>query len=767
VFTKDQFLPEGFFEAMRRIVANLRLRTKFLLSIVMVVAGLTWFSLYIVRATVERRAHGELTANARNSLVMFDLLQKQQRAIMSRKADLLATVAFLSNNDATEFQDSADNPLDSQGVDLMVMADAGGQVSALHATNSKISRETVQTLLQDSLSRGRTSDWWLANGRLYEVELQPIGPQTSPKLSENAMVVVGRNFDYEEVHALGRLLDSEVALRYQGHTVVSTLDPFREKELENQLADGKTADNMSLGMQRYFASSVELTPGAADGVSITVLKSDEETLAFLHRINAFLLRLGFVAILAGGILAFVMSHTFTEPLDRLVQGVQALERGDYSYTLNVNDGGEVAQVTKAFLRMRQTLQNNEAERQRLEDQLRQSQKMEALGRLAGGVAHDFNNLLTIIKGHSDLLLDWLRSSDAPYKSCQQINKAADRASALTRQLLVFSRKQVLQPRILDLNVLVTETDKLLERLIREDVEFHFIPGASLANVKADPCQLEQVLLNLTVNACDAMPTGGKLTIETRNLVVDQEYAQDHPGLRPGSYVLLSATDTGHGMDAATKARIFEPFFTTKEVGKGTGLGLATVYGIVQQSGGFICVESEVGRGTRFEVYLPSVAENRIEEVAPMQRKNPEAPVKIAPTVLIAEDDAAVRELASRFLDQAGYRVITAKDGMEAIQLAKDCGQPIGALLTDVVMPNMRGPELASQIRELLPGTAVVFMSGYLEHNGDSQEMVANGMFLEKPFTRAMLLERIAEAVSAPRNSHAKPLKGSSPVISVS
>jgi two-component system, cell cycle sensor histidine kinase and response regulator CckA len=223
------------------------------------------------------------------------------------------------------------------------------------------------------------------------------------------------------------------------------------------------------------------------------------------------------------------------------------------------------------------------------------------------------------------------------------------------------------------------------------------------------------------------------------------------------------------MDAATKARIFEPFFTTKEVGKGTGLGLATVYGIVQQSGGFICVESEVGRGTRFEVYLPSVSEKKTVEETLVQRKSPAvaAAVKVAPTILIAEDDAAVRDLASRFLDQAGYRVITAKDGAEAFQLAKECGQPIGALLTDVVMPNMRGPELAAQVRNLLPGTAVVFMSGYLEHNGESQEMAANAVFLEKPFTRGSLLQRMDEALNTPRVTKAKTAEKPNPVASLS
>jgi signal transduction histidine kinase/FixJ family two-component response regulator len=436
-----------------------------------------------------------------------------------------------------------------------------------------------------------------------------------------------------------------------------------------------------------------------------------------------------------------------------MQGVHALEQGDFNYQLELQGGGEVADVTLAFDRMRHTLQRNDSERQQLEDQLRQSQKMEALGQLAGGVAHDFNNLLTIIKGHSDLLLGWLNPSEAPYKSCEQIDQAADRATSLTRQLLVFSRRQVLRPKVLDLNVLVTEMEKLLDRLIREDIDFDFVPGAALGSVKADPGQIEQVLLNLTVNACDAMPKGGKLTIETSNVIADEEYLQSRPSMRRGHFVLLTATDTGHGMDAKTKARIFEPFFTTKDVDKGTGLGLATVYGIVKQSGGFIWVESAPGKGSRFEVYLPMVAEKT--DLLATAAAGALSTVPGAPTVMVVEDDLAVRELAIRFLETAGYHVLAAKDGVEALQIVKNCGQSIGALLTDVVMPKMRGTELVARLSYLLPGMKVIFMSGYLKHNDEGNKFIEESGFLEKPFTRESLLSKVNEAFQTASSENPK------------
>src|SRR2546427_516272 len=299
--------------------------------------------------------------------------------------------------------------------------------------------------------------------------------------------------------------------------------------------------------------------------------------------------------------------------------------------------------------------------------------MDALGRLAGGVAHDFNNLLTIIKGHSDLLLERLKPADSLHQSCRQIVKAADRAASLTRQLLAFCRMQLLQPKVLDLNTVVSEMCSLLKRLVREDIAFTFQAGESLGRVKADPGQIEQVIVNLTVNACDAMPEGGHLTIETSNVTVDEVFATTRPPLEPGPYVLLAVTDTGCGMDAATRARIFEPFFTTKEQGKGTGLGLATVYGVVKQSGGCIWVDSEPGKGARFEVYLPLVEERT--EFARGQ-EIPGAPVRRTATVLIAEDEEAVRALAKTALMRKGYRVLEAANGGEALLRCESERAPI-------------------------------------------------------------------------------------------
>ncbi len=740
---------------MGRILANLRLRTKFLLSMVFVIAGLTWFSLLIVRHTVQDHARQELTADVHNSLSMLARLQRERQLAVSRKADLLATSAFLTNNDATSFADSTDNPLDTSKSDLMALADNDGTISAFHTTHPEFLAQSAEALLAHSLRTNRKSDWWFAGGHLYHVVLQPIAPVGGSKDSQTGTVVVGQELDEPAVRDLGRLLSSEVALRYDGRVISSTLDPYRQSQLSTQLLSRASSDELHIGSDRYFAGSLSLTPELSNSPTLLVLRSDADTIAFLNRINNLLLRVGFIAILAGVCLAFLISHTFTRPLGALVKGVYALEHGNFDYPLAVEGRDEVAEMTLAFDRMRTTLQKNITERQQLEEQLRQSQKMEALGRLAGGVAHDFNNLLTIIKGHSDLLLDWLKTTDAPHKSCEQIHKAADRASSLTRQLLVFSRRQVLQPKILDLNALVSEMDKLLERLIREDVEFVFIPGQPLGSIKADPGQIEQVLLNLTVNACDAMPSGGKITVETSDVTVDEGFSRSHPGLAEGSYVQLAVTDSGHGMDAATKARIFEPFFTTKDVGKGTGLGLSTVYGIVKQSGGFIWVDSAPGKGTCFRVYLPKIN----EQIKQSDANNSALPaVHGSPTILVVEDDVAVRELAVRFLTSAGYRVRAAKDGVEALAIAKHCMEPISAALTDIVMPNMRGTELAVWLRNLLPQIRIVFMSGYIEHNEESQRLMAGGLYLEKPFTRETLLRKVHQTL----NSNPLPISVSSP-----
>ena len=378
----------------------------------------------------------------------------------------------------------------------------------------------------------------------------------------------------------------------------------------------------------------------------------------------------------------------------------------------------------------------------LEAQLAQAQKMEAIGRLAGGVAHDFNNLLTVILSYSDLLLEDLPQDAATRDDIEQIRKAAQGASALTRQLLAFSRQQVLQPKIVDLNAAITGIEKLLARVLREDIQLRCALAPDAGTVKVDPGQLEQVLMNLAVNARDAMPNGGRLTIETANVDLDETYVQAHPVAAPGRYVMLAVTDTGVGMDAVTQARIFEPFFTTKDAGKGTGLGLATVQGIVQQSGGFIWVYSEPNHGTCFKVYLPRLDApvSKAEDAAGDAMHGTE-------TVLVVEDMAAVRAVTCEMLKRFGFTVYDAADGITAVQIAEQLTGRIDLLLTDVVMPDINGRDLASRFRKTRPELKVLFMSGYTDdavvRHGILQEGIA---YLQKPFTPKSLVRKVREVL---------------------
>ncbi len=393
---------------------------------------------------------------------------------------------------------------------------------------------------------------------------------------------------------------------------------------------------------------------------------------------------------------------------------------------------------------------NITERRALETQLRQAVKMEAIGRLAGGVAHDFNNLLMVIKGHAELLLERVGSDSWAHQKVEQVQRAADRAAALTRQLLAFSRMQLLQPRVIDLNVVVTEMGRLLPRLIGEDIDLAIRMAADLGRVKADQTQIEQVILNLAVNARDAMPDGGKLVIETSNVELDEGYARRHPPLSPGHYALLAVSDNGIGMDAETQAHIFEPFFTTKEKGKGTGLGLATVYGVVKQSGGYIWVYSEKNRGTTFKIYLP-----RVDDPVDASRGadvDGETP-KGRETILLAEDEDAVREIAREFLQLSGYTVLEASDGASALALAEKHGGPIHLLVTDMIMPGMTGRELAQRLAEHRPEMKIVFMSGYTEYATSRQGDIAESeVLLTKPFTRVTLARTVRDTLSKTKRS---------------
>jgi PAS domain S-box-containing protein len=386
------------------------------------------------------------------------------------------------------------------------------------------------------------------------------------------------------------------------------------------------------------------------------------------------------------------------------------------------------------------------ERKQLEEQLRQSQKMEAIGQLAGGVAHDFNNLLTAINGYSSLALQRLEDGHPIRSYLEEVKKAGDRAANLTRQLLAFGRKQILQPLAINLNDVVTDMNKMLRRLIGEDIELRAKLDPALKKIKADPGQIEQVLVNLVVNARDAMPEGGNLTIETATVELDQEYADRHADVLPGQYLMLAVSDTGTGMDEATRARIFDPFFTTKEKGKGTGLGLSTVYGIVKQSGGSIWVYSERGHGTTFKVYLPQLATAPTETEAVVVEP---APSGGSETILLVEDEDVVRTLAQKILEQSGYNVLAASRGAEAIRLCRQRTEPIHLLLTDVVMPETSGKEVADRVTEVLPGLRVLFMSGYTDeaivHHGVLDTDIE---FIQKPFTPAALVRKVREVLDS-------------------
>jgi signal transduction histidine kinase/ActR/RegA family two-component response regulator len=396
------------------------------------------------------------------------------------------------------------------------------------------------------------------------------------------------------------------------------------------------------------------------------------------------------------------------------------------------------------------------EQKQLEAQLLQSQRMETIGRLAGGVAHDFNNLLTVIRGYCDLVIDRTSKDPVAQNQLSHIDKATGQATALTKQLLAFSRRQVLQPKVFDLNALVLDASKMLKRLVGEDIELEAHTAPDLGAVKADPSQIEQVILNLVVNARDAMPGGGKISIETANVELDGAYVLEHLGAKAGNYVMMAVSDTGSGIDEQTIAHIFEPFFTTKQLGQGTGLGLSMVYGIVKQSGGSIWVYSEKNCGTTFKVYLP-----RADEAAqPIALSS--APAKIAAgneTILLVEDDPMVRELSAEVLERKGYEVLEAATPALAIEVCVRRTGTIQLLLTDVVMPGMNGGELARRVQQLRPDIRVLFMSGYTDnavlHTGELRSGLA---FIQKPFTPSALAKKVREILDE-KTKDAVPVPG--------
>ena len=492
----------------------------------------------------------------------------------------------------------------------------------------------------------------------------------------------------------------------------------------------------------------------------------------LKPVNGFVKRMLIIGVLLfviGVASAFVLSRNITVPLNELTDGATAISRGDHSRTVNINRKDELGELATAFNAMVEKLRESQRElehkvqertaqleesNRRLdealhhtENQLVQSQKLEAVGRLAGGISHDFNNLLTVILGYTDISKRNLKEGDPLLRNLEEISKASERAASLTRQLLAFSRKQVMQPKVFDMNTVVSDLRKMLRRMIGEDVELRVSLEPELGNIKADPVQLEQVIMNLVVNARDAMPKGGKLSIETSNIYLDEAYAREHVSVVPGEYVMLAISDTGCGMDEETRQQIFEPFFTTKEPGKGTGLGLSMVYGIVRQSGGNIWVYSEEGTGTTFKIYFPRVTAAAQE----YKRTNGfvEAPTGCE-TILLVEDAGLVRTLARQVLETAGYCVLEAASAEAALKVCDSInGTRIDLLLTDVVMPGMSGNDMSKILLARQPDMPVLYMSGYTDDAIVQHGVLEPGInFLQKPFTPAALAMKVREVLDS-------------------
>ncbi len=700
-----------------------------------VVFLLTASVLVLVQARMRQQVRTDLASTLRTESRVYAEIERVRREQSQQSADLIANQsslkALMSTNDRLTVDDGSQTILPTSHADLLILENPSGEMLALHAKSSDVTPSIVTPLMQ--ASRGN-EDWWFIGGHLYDVNLVPIMAGSGTEERVLGRMALGHEITRASLLNSGDFGKSAFSLERDGRVLLSSLPADVWSELETALPEEKTPANSVREFQvrgeRYLASFAEL-PGDHP-VRLYCLQSYDQATAFLHALNHMLLILGAVAVFVGALIAFLLSRQITRPLEQLVVGTQALQKGDFEFQIPVRGDDEVADLGRAFEEMRDSLKKSR------EGMLR-SARLEAVGRLAGGVAHDFNNLVMIIKGYSDMLLDSASPESRPH--LEEIKRAGDRASALTRQLLAFSRKQILEPQVLDPNQTVRNMVKMLRVLIGEDIELVTSLSDQIGRVQADPGQLEQVVMNLAVNARDAMPSGGRLVIETQSCHLNEAYVATNAEASVGEYVLIAVTDNGTGMNKETMAQIFEPFFTTKEQGKGTGLGLATVYGIVKQSRGHVAVYSEIDHGTTFKVYLPA-----LDKTAPLAvAQKAGAAVRGIGTVLLVEDEPALRSLAVASLKKLGYTVLEAGNGLEALAVVEKHPAKIDVVVADIVMPRMGGPELVEKLRAKRDDFAVIFMSGYTEASVLENAKIGSGsVLLNKPFSAEVLAAKINE-----------------------
>jgi signal transduction histidine kinase/CheY-like chemotaxis protein len=717
-----------------------KLRSKFLVSLLALTAGLTTASLLVVRRSVNAHARQEVLGSLMNASAVLGELQHRRDEAMQHSAALIANQpllkAIVATSDPPTIQDASSTLWRSSGISLLSVADARGNVTAIHTAKDQISPELAQSLLTRTLRSDERQDWWLADGHLYRVFLSPIEAGSANESSTLGTLIAGYELDRQFAVEASQIASGDVVLRFGGNVIQSTLpSAYAASSLRSLHATFQRPQEVSLSDERFLASGLALDSSSPEGADIIVLKSYDQATAFVTSINQLIVGVGLGTVLLGTLIILFISHRFTKPLEELVRGVRALEKSDFDYPLHIGGKDEVSELTHSFDRMRRSVRKSQ-------QGIVVSARMEAVGQLASGVAHDFNNLITIIKGYADLLSRKLGPDSPLANYVDHIQKAGDRATSVTRQLLAFSRKQVTQPQLLELNSLIANMNKMLRVLLGEHIEICLEPEPALDRIFADPGQIEQVILNLTLNARDAMPDGGKITVRTANRTLDQRTASGYKDAEAGRYVCISVADTGSGIDPETLARIFEPFFTTKETGKGTGLGLAIVAGVIKHLSGFVHVESQVGHGTTFQIFLP------VKEAPVVVEGSPETdatPVHGSECILVVEDEDGVRSLLNETLTALGYTILQARNGEEGFEVFEKNHDRIKLVVTDMVMPKLGGLELINMIHKRNPGLKALILSGYTDRIADIER--AKVPFLSKPFTPEALAARIRQLLA--------------------